>query len=106
MTHRFARLGLACALMMMASTVAYAQGGSTTAPLSGTVVDASGAAIPGASVTVRNNATGASYQAVSSDKGTFTVPALQAGTYTVTVSLSGFKQAVIQDIKLLAATPG
>src|SRR5438034_3763867 len=110
MTHRFARLGLAGALMMttmmMASTLAYAQGGSTTAPLSGTVVDASGAAIPGASVTVKNQATGATYQAVSGDKGNFTVPALQAGTYTVTVSLSGFKQAVIEDVKLLSATPG
>jgi hypothetical protein len=91
--------------MAMLGTLAYGQGGSTTAPLSGTVVDSSGAAIPGASVTVKNVATGATYQAVTREKGNFTVPALQAGTYTVTISLSGFKQSVLKDVKVLAATP-
>jgi hypothetical protein len=105
MTQRFVRLALALALLAV-GPFAYGQGGSTTAPLSGTVVDSSGAAIPGASVTVRNDATGATYQAVTGDKGTFTVPALQAGTYTVKISLSGFKQAVLKEVKLLAATPG
>jgi Carboxypeptidase regulatory-like domain len=105
MTHRFVRLALAWVLVGIGSTVAYGQGGSTTAPLSGVVVDASGAHIPGASVTVKNEATGSTYQAVSNDKGSFTVPALQAGTYAVTVSLAGFKQVVIRGVKVLAATP-
>ena len=74
-------------------------------PAHGTVVDASGAPVPGASVVVKNEGTGATYQAVSGEKGTFAVPALQAGTYTVTVSLSGFKQSVTRGFKILAATP-
>src|SRR5688572_12842698 len=98
MTPRFLRLALACFLVALGSTVVYGQGGSITAPLSGEVVDSSGAHIPGASITATNEATGSTYQAVSSDKGSFTVPALQAGTYTVTVSLAGFKQAVIKGI--------
>src|SRR4029077_18183578 len=105
MTGRFLRIALGSALSVMVATFAYAQGGSTTAPLSGAVVDTSGASVPGASVTVTNEGTGATYQAVTNDKGTFTVPALQAGTYTVTIVLSGFKQSVIKGVKLLAATP-
>jgi hypothetical protein len=96
---------LAGILVAMGSTLAYAQGGSTSAPLTGTVVDSSGAGVPGASIVVRNEGTGATYQAVSGDKGTFAVPALQAGTYTVTVSLPGFKQVAIKGLKILAATP-
>jgi hypothetical protein len=105
MRQRFLGLALAWVLVATGSTVAYGQGGSTSAPLTGTVVDTSGAPVPGASVVVKNEGTGATYQAVSGDKGTFAVPALQAGTYTVTVSLSGFKQAVTKGFKILAATP-
>src|SRR5262245_26498000 len=98
MRHRFVGVALGSALLAMVSTLAYGQGGSTTAPLSGTVVDSSGASVPGASVVVTNEATGTTYQAITSDKGTFTIPALQAGTYSVTISLSGFKQAVIKGV--------
>ena len=38
--------------------------------------------------------------------GQFSFPALAAGTYTVTVSLSGFKTFVANDVRLLAARPG
>ena len=92
-------------LVALASPAVYGQGGNTSAPLTGTAVDASGAPVPGASVVVKNEATGAIYQAVTGDKGTFAVPALQAGTYTITVSLSGFKQSVTRGFKILAATP-
>ena len=105
MRHRFFSLALTCVLAAMGSTLAYGQGGNTSAPLTGTVVDASGAPVPGANVVVKNEGTGASYQAVSGEKGTFAVPALQAGTYTVTVSLSGFKQSVTKGFKILSAVP-
>jgi len=106
MRQRFLRLALAClTTTAMGTTLAYGQGGSISAPLSGEVVDSSGGHIPGASVTVTNEATGSTYHAVSNDKGSFTVPALQAGTYTVTVTLAGFKQAVLKGVKINAATP-
>ncbi len=94
MRHRFLGLALAWLVVGMGATLAYAQGGNTSAPLTGTVADATGAPVPGANVVVKNEGTGATYQAVSGDKGTFAVPALQAGTYTISVSLSGFKQSV------------
>src|SRR5262249_29531136 len=105
MRHAFLAGAVAVALSVLAGTVAFAQGGNTSAPLTGTAVDSSGAPVPGATVVVKNEATGATYQAVSGDKGTFAVPALQAGTYTVTVSLPGFKQSVTKGLKVLAATP-
>jgi hypothetical protein len=99
------RLAAAFAFVAMTCSLAYAQGGQTTAPLSGTVVDAQGAPIPGAAVVVKNEATGNSFQSVTNAQGSFTVPALQPGTYMVTVSLTGFKQAVFKGNNLRAATP-
>jgi hypothetical protein len=91
--------------IVLVAALAYGQGGNTAAPLSGVAVDASGAPVPGAAVVVTNEATGITYTAVTSVQGTFTVPALQGGTYSVSVSLPGFKQVVLKGIKLLSATP-
>src|SRR5437899_3583352 len=105
MRHRFLGFALAWLLVGLGATLAYAQGGNTSAPLTGVVADSSGAPVPGASVVVKNEGTGTTYQAVSGEKGTFAVPALQAGTYTVTVSLAGFKHFVVKGFKILSATP-
>jgi len=78
---------------------------SSTAPLSGSVSDPSGALIPGASVLVTNNATSARFETITIENGTFTVPALTPGVYTVTVSLPSFKQAIIPDVRINAGTP-
>ena len=63
-----------------------------TGTLSGTVVDASGQVLPGATVTLANEATGGTRTMVTSDRGEFTFRAVQPGTYTVTVELSGFRR--------------
>src|SRR6187399_1282822 len=96
---------LVCLLAALASTNAFAQGSTTTA-LSGVVIDAAGGAIPGATVVVKNNATSVSQETVSNGTGQFSFPVLDAGTYTVTVSLSGFKTFVANEVRLLAARPG
>jgi hypothetical protein len=91
--------------LLVVSSLAYAQGGSQTTTLSGTVADAQRAVIPGADVVVRNNATNAESRAVTDAKGDFVVPGLAPGTYTLTVSLMGFKTFVSPDVKMLAGTP-
>lgn len=69
------------------------------------VVDPSGAVIPGADVLVKNNANGVEARAVTDSAGRFVVPGLIPGTYTLKVSLMGFKTFVSPDVKMLAATP-
>ena len=102
---RYVQRLLALALLVCVSAVpAFAQGSATTS-LSGTVTDNGGGVIPGATVVVKNDATGVTYEAITSESGTFNVPALDAGTYSATVSLSGFKTAVISNIRLLTSTP-
>jgi len=97
-------LRLFVALVCLGGGIAYAQGGVTSS-LSGTVVDTSGAVIPGADVSVKNNATAGVSTAVTAENGTFSIPALQPGTYTATVSLMGFKTAVLNDVIVNAGTP-
>ena len=75
----------AFALAAAASVSAFAQGGFFTS-LSGTVADSSGAVIPGASVKIKNTGTGAEYDVVTGVEGTFQVPSLAGGTYSVTVT--------------------
>jgi hypothetical protein len=89
----------------MFATSAFGQGGATTSSVTGVVVDASGAVIPGADIVARNNATAGDFRAVSNTAGEFTIPALNPGTYTVTVSLMGFKTVVLPDVQLIAAQP-
>jgi hypothetical protein len=75
-----------------------------TASISGTVVDTAGGAVPGVTVVVKNEA-GASFETVTNNGGVFSVPSLNAGTYTITVSLTGFKTAVVSDVRVQPGTP-
>lgn len=79
---------------------------SPTTSLNGSVNDPNGEVIAGANVLIKENATGAEFRAITSGNGTFSVPALNPGTYTVTISAPGFKQAIINKVKLDAGTPG
>ena len=76
-----------------------------TSALSGVAVDKDGGVVPGATVIVKNNATASSDEAVTNASGGFSFPGLAVGTYTVTVSLTGFKTAVYNDVRLLAGSP-
>jgi len=83
---------------------AYAQGGSTTATLSGVVTDNQSGVVPGATVTVKNNATGESVTAVTNASGVWSLPGLSVGTYTVTIALTGFKTAEVKDVRLIGGS--
>jgi hypothetical protein len=90
------------ALVLLFSTSAFAQ---ATAPLSGVVKDSAGGVVPGATVVVKNVATGQTFEATSNTSGGYSIAGLQAGQYTVTVSLSGFKTAVANDVRIAVGTP-
>ncbi len=95
---------LLVALLSLSASRAYAQGSFFTS-LSGTVTDAQGAVVPGANVIVKNTGTGIQNDAVTGADGGFTVPSLPGGVYSVTVSLMGFKTAVLNSVTLNAAVP-
>ena len=96
-------IGLALVALLSATGV-FAQG-SSTASISGVVVDHDGGVIPGASIVVTNTRTGETFNTITSGAGTFSVPALITGTYTVTVSLEGFKSARLDNVVVNSGVP-
>ncbi|MFN7962214.1 MAG: TonB-dependent receptor [Thermoanaerobaculia bacterium] len=84
------RLGTALALALLIPGVALAQAQATGGSIEGTVTDASGAVLPGVSVTVKSPATGLSRDVVTDEKGRYRAPLLPVGTYEVTAALEGF----------------
>ena len=86
-------------LALMFAAGAYAQGGNVT--ITGTVMDPSGALIPGATITVTNKSTGTVRTDKADSNGQFNVPSLPPATYTVSVQATGFKKYV-QDVAMLA----
>jgi hypothetical protein len=79
-------------LFVLSTGAAYAQ--SAAATLTGVVTDESGAAVPGASVTVRNTGTGASRRALTDAAGRYSLPSLDPGDYELRIELVGFKTVV------------
>src|SRR3989475_6784816 len=86
-------------VVLAVAGAAYGQSG-TTSTLSGVVVDSGGGVVPGADVTVKHVATNTSLSGVTNAEGAFSFPGLNIGTYTVTVSLQGFKTVVVSNVVL------
>jgi hypothetical protein len=66
----------------------------------GSVTDSSGAAVPGATVTIKNLDTGLTRTVSTSDDGSYAVPELPIGNYSVTVEKPGFKSGIVTGIKV------
>jgi hypothetical protein len=88
-------------LVLLAYAPASAQTGSTTGVLTGVVVDSDGGVVPGATVVVTNPSTGFKFETVTNTSGSFSAPALQAGAYTVTISLTGFKTVSLTNVRII-----
>ena len=85
-----ARVFLALVVMAVCCGGAGLLAQGTTGSITGTVTDASGAAVPGATVTVTQTETNAVHTITTSDSGLYTVTQLPPGKYTVAVNKSGF----------------
>lgn len=81
---------LASVALCVAPTELFAQAQSAGGAIEGTVTDESGAVLPGATVTVRHQATGILRETSTDGSGVFRAPLLPVGTYEVTAALSGF----------------
>ena len=87
-----------CALLFLAASGLLGQ--ATTATILGTVSDPSGAAIPGATVQVRNTGTSQTQEVVTDAQGRYRVPELGLGEYEIHTSKQGFSTAVRTGVPL------
>src|SRR5580698_5247223 len=87
------------ALIIFVTSVALGQ--SDTASITGTVKDATGAAVPGATVTVKQTETGMSRTVKGDVSGSFSIPSLPIGNYQLTAEMTGFQREVLRGITLV-----
>jgi len=110
--HRPRVHGLACVLMLVLSAAlfpvlaknAHAQSASATGRLEGTVTDPTGAAVPDAEISVRNQNTGIATTIQSSADGEFTALYLDPGIYEVSIQKPGFGKLVLRDLTISVGT--
>lgn len=87
-------------VLLALSGVSYAQ--TTYATITGTVTDPSGAVVAKATLTATNLATGIASTTTSNAAGAYTIAQLNEGTYRLRAEASGFKEFVVQDVKLVS----
>jgi len=85
-------------MLLLACVPAFAQ--QTTGSITGRVLDEQGAAIPGVSITARNEATGFSRTEVSDSEGLYRLAALPVGIYEVKAALPGFSTISKKDVEV------
>ncbi|HJT68885.1 MAG TPA: TonB-dependent receptor [Terriglobales bacterium] len=95
--YSFSALAIACLLLTTA-----ALGQSTTGTLRGQVLDPQGATIADAKVKITNQETGIVSNTVSSSAGTWNLPSLIPGKYSVSIESPGFRAFVRKDVVVLA----
>jgi hypothetical protein len=92
-----------CALFALFMTTCWWQParGQVAASIAGRVVDSSGAPVASATVTAANRETGAMRTATTDDAGRYQIVSLAIGPYEVSVSKSGFQDAIRTGIRLV-----
>jgi carboxypeptidase family protein/TonB-dependent receptor-like protein len=93
----------ACVLaaFLLVTSSAFAQ---STATIQGTVLDATGASVPNATVTARNQSTGEERSTTTDASGAFVLPSLPVGTYRVEVKATGMQTMVASDLAVEVGT--
>ncbi|HEY0174665.1 MAG TPA: TonB-dependent receptor [Pyrinomonadaceae bacterium] len=91
---------MAAALVCAAAFVFPVAAQSNKGTITGTVTDPNGAVVKDAAVTATNAATGETRTATTSEDGTYTIPALDPGVYSVRIEASGFQATNVQEVKL------
>jgi Carboxypeptidase regulatory-like domain/TonB dependent receptor len=92
----------ATVLLFFLAPPVHAQFGSS---LAGTVLDPTGAAIPGASVVLTNSGTQQTQTVITNDTGFYRFGELAPGKYSIEATANGFKKNVMNDISVAAETP-
>ncbi len=91
------KLGWLCGFLLLTANL---YGQVDRGALTGTVKDASGLGVPGATVTAFRDATGLTRTTVSSSTGAYSIPELPVGMYTATVALKGFQTVKFENVDI------
>src|SRR2546428_11024691 len=91
-------------LLLVASVPAPLAAQFDSGQISGFVRDAQEAALPGATVTITNEATRNKRTTVTNSTGFFVIPDVPVGSYEIVVELQGFKKSVKTGIRITAAS--
>lgn len=113
--RRFFALAICCFPLFSLNATLFAQTG--TSRIAGAVTDPNGAAVAGAEVSIRHEATGVTHSAKTNSAGAYNFPAMPVGEYEITVAASGFRtfqssrnrltvgEPLIIDVKLQVGLP-
>src|SRR5262245_42480723 len=100
MKKSFAYLSTVLCLLLLVPAAAFPQ--AANGRITGTITDASGAVIPGATAEVTNIATGVVFTSISTESGIYSAPTLPPGNYSFSISLPGFKKYDRSGVSLAA----
>src|SRR5580704_3578236 len=89
---------VALALMFLFASSAFSQ--TVTGTITGTVVDATGAAAPNVSITATHVATNLRHRTLTTDSGVYTLNFLPVGDYNISAEAAGFKTATLGPFRL------
>src|SRR5215467_3550740 len=101
MSNLVVRLRWIVAGLLLLSRLAFSQ--AQTGSLSGSVLDANNAVIPGAAVEAVQDATRVTVRTISSDAGLYVFPSLAPGLWTLSAEKAGFKKLVRSGIEIFIA---
>src|SRR5215213_934436 len=99
--HTFRR-GFAVVLLLLFAFVA-AGAQESRGTIAGNVTDQNGAALPGATVTIRNVETNVAGTATTNEEGAYSFPLLNPGKYTLTINAAGFADSTRENIEVRVA---
>ena len=91
-------------VLLLGQTSIQAQSGGATGTIVGTVVDSTGAVIPGAEITITESDTNVTTQTMTSPSGSYTVASLKPGTYRVTAVAKGFSATSVLQVRLIVGS--
>jgi outer membrane receptor protein involved in Fe transport len=100
MISRRAAIGAVTAFLLALAWNGQLSAQFTTASLNGVIVDPSGAAVPGANISVRNTETGFESTTTSGEAGLYVFPRLPVGSYSLQVEKEGFSTYVQEGVVL------
>ncbi len=99
--RRFIAILMVSLVLLTAQVAIQAQ---STGSIIGTVSDPNGAVVPGASVRVKGEA-GQEFNTVTNESGIYRIPSVQNGSYTVSITATGFKTSAFTNVKVDVGTP-